>query len=244
MKNYLTPAELQSALALRDSARPIPPSAPTRCHCCWQTSQWRWNASGASGAETHRISSLVSTADNYDRLGYSPDDVTRDSRYSRHVSPTVMLRSHTSAGVPALLDALRQDMGRYDRLHALPGPAYRRDSIDRTHVGAPHQVDLWRVKARGLLGPAALHGDDGRRRGGGPSRRTAPWTWSGAQPPQPTATRTRAGSWTCSSPSRTARGNGWNWPNAASSPRRFSAAPGWIRAAGPASPWDWGWTVP
>jgi phenylalanyl-tRNA synthetase alpha chain len=107
-------------------------------------------------AETHRLSPLVATADNYDRLGYSPNDVTRDSRYSRHVSPTVMLRSHTSASVPALLDSLRTEMGHYDRLHALPGLVYRRDSIDRTHVGAPHQVDLWRLKARGLLGAAEL----------------------------------------------------------------------------------------
>ncbi|MEQ4518825.1 hypothetical protein ABLI39_05605 [Pseudarthrobacter sp. B907] len=99
----------------------------------------------------------MATADNYDRLGYSPDDVTRDSRYSRHVSPTVMLRSHTSAGVPALLDTLRSELGHYDRLHVLPGLVYRRDAVDRTHVGAPHQVDLWRLKARGLLGPAELH---------------------------------------------------------------------------------------
>jgi phenylalanyl-tRNA synthetase alpha chain len=98
----------------------------------------------------------VATADNYDRLGYSADDVTRDSRYSRHVSPTVMLRSHTSAGVPALLDTLRGELGRYDRLHVLPGLVYRRDAVDRTHVGAPHQVDLWRLKSRGLLGPAEL----------------------------------------------------------------------------------------
>lgn len=107
-------------------------------------------------SETHRLNPLVATADNYDRLGYSPGDVTRDSRYSRHVSPTVMLRSHTSAGIPALLDSLRSEQGRYDRLHVLPGLVYRRDAVDRTHVGAPHQVDLWRIKARGLLGPADL----------------------------------------------------------------------------------------
>ncbi|MET3810181.1 hypothetical protein [Arthrobacter sp. UYEF3] len=108
-------------------------------------------------AATHRYSPLVATADNYDRLGYSADDVTRDSRYSRHVSPTVMLRSHTSAGVPAVLDALHGELGRYDRLHVLPGLVYRRDAVDRTHVGTPHQVDLWRLKARGLLGPAEHH---------------------------------------------------------------------------------------
>jgi phenylalanyl-tRNA synthetase alpha chain len=67
-----------------------------------------------------------------------------------------MLRSHTSAGIPALLDSLRGELGRYDELHVLPGLVYRRDAIDRTHVGEPHQVDLWRLKARGLLGPADL----------------------------------------------------------------------------------------
>jgi phenylalanyl-tRNA synthetase alpha chain len=30
-------------------------------------------------------------------------------------------------------------------LLALPGLCYRRDSIDRLHVGTPHQVDLWRI---------------------------------------------------------------------------------------------------
>ena len=154
MKNYLTSAELQSALALRDLSDPAQgPHAMSLLLADITTALERlWSIR----AETHRLSPLVATADNYDRLGYSPDDVTRDSRYSRHVSPTVMLRSHTSAGVPALLDALRHEMGHYDRLHALPGLVYRRDSIDRTHVGAPHQVDLWRLKARGLLGPAAL----------------------------------------------------------------------------------------
>ncbi|MET3951578.1 hypothetical protein [Arthrobacter sp. UYEF36] len=154
MKSYLTPAELQAALVLRDLSDPAQgPHAMSLLLTDVITALERlWGI----GVETHRLSPLVATADNYDRLGYSPDDVTRDSRYSRHVSPTVMLRSHTSAGVPALLDSLGQEMGHYDRLHALPGLVYRRDSIDRTHVGAPHQVDLWRLKARGLLGSGEL----------------------------------------------------------------------------------------
>jgi phenylalanyl-tRNA synthetase alpha chain len=154
MKNYLSPAELNSALALRDLTNPA-----TGAHAMQQlledvaaALERLWEIP----AETHRLNPLVATADNYDRLGYSPDDATRDSRYSRHVSPTVMLRSHTSAGIPALLDSLRGELGHYDRLHILPGLVYRRDAVDRTHVGAPHQVDLWRVKARGLLGPVDL----------------------------------------------------------------------------------------
>ena len=154
MKSYLTPTELQAALAIRDLSDPSHgPHAMSLLLADVTTALERlWNI----GVETHRFSPLVATADNYDRLGYSPDDATRDSRYSRHVSPTVMLRSHTTAGMPALLDSLHHDMGHYDRLHALPGLVYRRDSIDRTHVGAPHQVDLWRLKARGLLGSAEL----------------------------------------------------------------------------------------
>ena len=154
MKNYLSLTELNSALALRDLTDP-----DAGAHAMQRlladvvaALERRWDIP----SETHRLNPLVATADNYDRLGYAPGEVTRDSRYSRHVSPTVMLRSHTSAGIPAVLDSLRGEQGRYERLHVLPGLVYRRDAIDRTHVGAPHQVDLWRIKARGLLGPADL----------------------------------------------------------------------------------------
>jgi hypothetical protein len=59
--------------------------------------------------------------------------------------------------MPAVLDSLRGELGHYDRLHVLPGLVYRRDAIDRTHVGAPHQMDLWRIKARGLLRPEQVN---------------------------------------------------------------------------------------
>jgi phenylalanyl-tRNA synthetase alpha chain len=61
-----------------------------------------------------------------------------------------MLRSHTSASIPSQLRALDDDAV-MDELWAIPGLVYRRDSIDRTHVGTPHQVDLWRVSSRGQL---------------------------------------------------------------------------------------------
>ena len=154
MKNYLSLTELNSALTLRDLTDPAAGAHAMQLLLAGVVSALErlWSVP----SETHRLNPLVATADNYDRLGYSPADVTRDSRYSRHVSPTVMLRSHTSAGIPALLDSLRGEQGLYDRLHVLPGLVYRRDAVDRTHVGAPHQADLWRLKARGLLGPADL----------------------------------------------------------------------------------------
>lgn len=149
MHSYLSHSALQSALAIPDL------SDPSAGHAM---SAMLASVTGALAAlwnvpvVEHRPSPLVSVQDNYDRLGFSPDDITRDSRYSRHVSPTVMLRSHTSAGMPAVLDSLRPELGRYDILHVLPGLVYRRDAVDRTHVGTPHQVDLWRLRSRGLLG--------------------------------------------------------------------------------------------
>jgi phenylalanyl-tRNA synthetase alpha chain len=85
---------------------------------------------------------VVAVSDNYDALGYDAAAVTRDARYTRYVSGTEMLRSHTSAMVPA---ALRTLSAHANALVACPGIVYRRDAIDRLHTGTPHQVDLWRV---------------------------------------------------------------------------------------------------
>jgi phenylalanyl-tRNA synthetase alpha chain len=56
--------------------------------------------------------------------------------------------------VPAALRMLAP--ARYDDvLLVCPGLTYRRDAIDRLHVGEPHQLDLWRISRR-PLGRAAL----------------------------------------------------------------------------------------
>jgi phenylalanyl-tRNA synthetase alpha chain len=98
-----------------------------------------------------RGSPIVSIGDNYDRLGYRPDAVTRDARYSRYVCDVALLRTHTSALVPA---ALREEalLATEDVLIACPGIVYRRDSIDRLHSGEPHQLDLWRIRRGPALG--------------------------------------------------------------------------------------------
>jgi phenylalanyl-tRNA synthetase alpha chain len=102
----------------------------------------------------HRGERVVSTADNYDLLGYTPDAAARDARYSRYVSPTSVLRTHTSALIPGLLRSLAPSP-RGDLLLACPGVVYRRDVIDRLHVGEPHQLDLWRIR-QGALGERDL----------------------------------------------------------------------------------------
>lgn len=95
---------------------------------------------------------VVSLDDNYDRLGFPAGAVTRDARYSRYVSETCLLRTHTSAMIPPALRrvAAEGDDRPADALLACPGLVYRRDAIDRLHTGTPHQLDLWRVADRPL----------------------------------------------------------------------------------------------
>jgi phenylalanyl-tRNA synthetase alpha chain len=94
----------------------------------------------------------VTVEENYDRLGFGGEVVTRDARYTRYVDDIHMLRSHSSAIVPAALEELASEeangLAPDDVVLVCPGICYRRDSIDWQHTGTPHQMDLWRVSRR------------------------------------------------------------------------------------------------
>jgi len=144
----LSPNALVSALSIRDLTDPAQGS-----HAL-QLLVYRAVGSLAhvwpSQARVIRAGPVVPVDDNYDRLGYAPDAVARDARYTRYVSDGCVLRSHTSAGVPPALRALAAEPdGTDDVLIALPGICHRRDTIDRLHTGTPHQLDLWRVRRHG-----------------------------------------------------------------------------------------------
>jgi phenylalanyl-tRNA synthetase alpha chain len=103
---------------------------------------------------------VVTLADNYWHLGYAPDAVTVDSRYTRYVDEGHVLRSHSSALVPPALRALPEtapaESAGTDVLLVCSGICYRRDAVDRLHTGTPHQVDLWRITNRRSLDEADL----------------------------------------------------------------------------------------
>src|SRR6185295_8207384 len=82
----------------------------------------------------HRAHPAVPVSDNYDVLGYNPDAAARASRYTRYLTVGRVLRTHTTALVPGLLRSLAP-AGHADALLVCPGLVYRRDSIDRLHVG-------------------------------------------------------------------------------------------------------------
>jgi phenylalanyl-tRNA synthetase alpha chain len=148
MPSYLSTEELAGALALPDLTDPAAGG-----HAVQQVVAAIERAVGAAWHVPVRRepgSRVVPVADNYDRLRYDRDAVTRDRRYSRYVGPGRMLRSHTTAAIPGLLDRLAAEHGGpRDVVLCVPGICYRRDAIDRTHVGEPHQLDLWRVRRAG-----------------------------------------------------------------------------------------------
>jgi phenylalanyl-tRNA synthetase alpha chain len=147
MNTYLNADQLHRALALRDLSDPAsgPHALQVLLDHVLASLTSRWDCT----LQIVRTPPLVSVRDNYDRLGYARQDVTREARYSRYASPTTMLRSHTSADIPATLEAYHQtDGSEVDELIAIPGLVYRRDVVDRTHVGEPHQVDLWRLRSK------------------------------------------------------------------------------------------------
>jgi phenylalanyl-tRNA synthetase alpha chain len=145
MLTTLSPGQLARDLSVRDLTDPaggahaiqlIPSRAAAALAALWGC-ELRW----------HRGERIVTVADNYDLLGYDPADVTREARYTRYVDARRMLRSHSSALIPAALRGLAAAPAG-DVLLACPGLVYRRDAIDRLHTGTPHQLDLWRVTRR------------------------------------------------------------------------------------------------
>ena len=145
--SQLTSEQLLEALTLRDLTDPAGGQ-----HCMQDLvaelaaalqSTWRLPLIAWRGPR------IVDVADNYDRLGYPPDGPARAARYSRYVSSTRLLRAHTTAAIPSALRALA-DAAPHDVLIAVPGIVWRRDVIDRLHVGEPHQLDLWRIASRPL----------------------------------------------------------------------------------------------
>ena len=54
----------------------------------------------------HRASPVVSVTDNYELLLVPPDAAARDARYTRYVTPSSVLRTHTSAMIPGLLRSI------------------------------------------------------------------------------------------------------------------------------------------
>src|SRR5688572_12658692 len=132
---------LKRALSLRDLTDPR--QGPHAMQAILREIEDALRREWSCAVNTIRACPLVWARDNYDELGYPPEGAARDARYTRYVSEEVVLRTQTSAMIPPALRTLAGIDA--DVLLMCPGLVYRRDAIDRLHVGEPHQVDLWRI---------------------------------------------------------------------------------------------------
>jgi phenylalanyl-tRNA synthetase alpha chain len=100
---------------------------------------------GFPKAEIRRVSPVTSVANNFDRLLFPEDNLSRSSVYTRYVDNDHVLRTHSSAMIPDILGEISiTNPGDY--LVVCPGICYRRDVVDKKHCGEPHQMDVWIIK--------------------------------------------------------------------------------------------------
>ena len=144
MHPVITPHQLDRALALRDLSDPAsgPHAMQLVADAIGDALERAWGAP----VLVHRSSPVVTIADNYETLGYPADAPAREARYTRYVDDRRLLRTHMTAMVPGALRRLARPGDADDVVVACPGLVYRRDVVDRLHVGEPHQLDLWRVR--------------------------------------------------------------------------------------------------
>ena len=148
---HLSPDRLQAALGVRDLSDPA--AGPHAIQIVADRAAEALSRAWSCEVRWCRGPAVVPVADNYDRLGYAAGAITREARYTRYVSPGVMLRSHSTAMIPPALRRLAGDWraaGPAEALLACPGMVYRRDAIDWQHSGMPHQLDLWRITPRAM----------------------------------------------------------------------------------------------
>ncbi|KNC51195.1 phenylalanyl-tRNA synthetase class IIc family protein [Thecamonas trahens ATCC 50062] len=80
------------------------------------------------------LSPVVSTAANFDSLGFPADHVSRSKSDTYYINSETVLRTHTSAHQVELMRAGH-------RQYAVFGDVYRRDEIDASHYPVFHQAE-------------------------------------------------------------------------------------------------------
>lgn len=98
---------------------------------------------GYPDPEFIRSNPITTVTHNFDRLYFPLDSLSRHPRYTRYLTDNQLLRTHTTCLIPELLQQLQGES--VHQLWMLPGICYRRDVVDKRHVGEPHQMDIWMV---------------------------------------------------------------------------------------------------
>jgi phenylalanyl-tRNA synthetase alpha chain len=144
--NALSASVIRNALELRDLTDPS--QGPHAMQLLLDRIERRLADLWRVPVRRERAHPVVSVEENYDRLLVAGDAVAREARYTRYLNDKAILRTHSSAIVPPVLDRVSADPPA-DVILSCPGLCYRREGIDRYRVGEPHQVDVWRIRTDG-----------------------------------------------------------------------------------------------
>ncbi len=153
MQSVITKEQLDRALALRDLSDPA--AGAHALQLVADAIRAGLERAWGCPVHVHRSNAIVTISENYEVLGYPADAPAREARYTRYLDGGRLLRTHMTAAVPGALRNHARN-GRADLVVACPGLVYRRDVVDRLHVGEPHQLDLWRVRRGAPLAAADL----------------------------------------------------------------------------------------
>src|SRR5215469_2071473 len=106
---YLNPVQLRRDLDIRDLSDPAEGAHAIQILIDLAAAE----LSRAWGAEVRwcRGPRIVPVADNYDRLGYAGEAVTREARYTKYVDATHVMRSHSTAMIPPALRRIARNPG-------------------------------------------------------------------------------------------------------------------------------------
>lgn len=85
---------------------------------------------------------IISLEDNYYNLGYGNNEITLNKRYTKYIDENTILRTQMSSVIPNLLRKYSKES---NEIWLCPGLVYRRDIKDKTHIGEPHQLDIWYI---------------------------------------------------------------------------------------------------
>jgi phenylalanyl-tRNA synthetase alpha chain len=160
MKMYIEPLKkdvLDRYLAVQDLTQAAEPHAVKLLY--QKIEDYMRMAHPNSEVIVYRQKPIVAIEDNYDKLLIGKDNISRSSTYTHYADKSHILRTHTSAHMPQILEDLAKREDWEDVVVLLPGLAYRRDVTDKTHLGVLHQLDMWRVIKNSSQKPAIVKDD-------------------------------------------------------------------------------------
>lgn len=140
MNNYLSQEQVNKLLNIQDLTK-------NPNHAIGIAKQMLVQALEAKyGQEAEVISDypIVKKVNNFEKLGYTDNEVTTGTRYCKYLNEHELFRTQMTSSVPPQLELLAKHQDTWEKkLMCFPGMVYRRDVVDRTHVGQPHQMDIW-----------------------------------------------------------------------------------------------------